>query len=99
MTITVTHDGTPVHDTLVNVTPTDAANVSYAGDSGVTGANGNVTFPLPENETEVHISTILNATDSSIVEVFPAAGSTQAAWDGSGPFSHWVSNLLRGLGV
>jgi uncharacterized membrane protein YgcG len=98
-TVTVTHNGTPVNDTQVNVTPTGPANVSYAGDSGLTDANGTVTFDLPENETEVRISTTYNGTESSITRTLKANGTTESTWDGQGPFGQWVSNLLRGLGV
>jgi uncharacterized membrane protein YgcG len=98
-TVTVTHNGTPVNDMQVNVTPTGPANVSYAGDSGLTDANGTVTFDLPENETEVRISTTYNGTESSITRTLKANGTTESTWDGQGPFGQWVSNLLRGLGV
>lgn len=98
-TVTVTHNGTPVNDTLVNVTPTDPANVSYAGDSGLTDANGTVTFDLPANETEVNISATVNGTESSITVVLPASGNAEPTWDGQGPFGQWVSKILRGLGV
>lgn len=95
-TVEVTHNGTPVNDTAVDVTPTDS-NATYGGDSGLTDANGTVTFDLPENETEVNISTTFNGTETTITEVLPAAGETEPTWDGHGPFGQWVISWLKNL--
>lgn len=95
-TVNVTHNGTPVNDTTVNVTTTDP-NASYAGDSGVTDANGSVTFGLPENETEVNISTTYNGSEFTKTTTLQAANETEMAWDGEGPFGRWVSQMVDKL--
>lgn len=97
-TVTVTHNGTAVNDTEVRVTPTDPANATYAGDAGLTDENGTVTFGLPENETEVNISTTYNGTETTITYLLPAAGhEDEPSWDGEGPFGLWVSQLVHDL--
>lgn len=94
-TVEVTHNGTAVNDTAVRVEPTDPANATYAGDAGTTDVNGTVTFDLPENETKVNISTTFNGTESSITYVLPA--TSEASWDGVGPFGKWVSRIVHNL--
>lgn len=98
-TVTVTHNGTPVNDTRVNVTPKDPTNVSYTGDTGLTDQNGTVTFDLPANETEVNISTTVNGTTTTVMATLSAAKESgdQLVWDGSGPFGQWLSGILRNL--
>ena len=98
-TVTVTHNGTAVNDTEVRVDPTDP-NATYVGAAGPTDDNGTVTFDLPENETEVNISTTYNGTETTTTYLLPAAGhEDEPSWDGEGPFGQWVKQLLRNLGV
>jgi hypothetical protein len=98
-TVTVTHNGTPVNDTEVTVSPTDPANVSYAGDSGFTDENGTVTFDLPANETEVNISTTYEGATTTLTTTLPGSGASgdELAWDGEGPFGRWLSSVIKNL--
>jgi hypothetical protein len=97
-TLEVTHNGSVVNDSTVNVTPTDP-NATYAGADGVTDENGAVTFDLPANETAVNITvTFENHTESDTFELSGAADSDEEESTTDEPFGQrltaWLHNLL-----
>lgn len=92
-TVTVTHNGTAVNGSEVNVTPTDP-NATYAGADGITDENGTVTFELPENETEVDITATFENHTATETFVLPGANETADQEAFGQRLTAWLHNLL-----
>lgn len=93
-TVEVTHNGTAVNDSEVNVTATDP-NATYGGANGFTDENGTVTFALPENQTEVDITATFE--NHSHTETFVLSGANDSSSEAEAPFGQLLTSWLHNL--
>lgn len=92
-TVTVTHNGTPVNDSTVNVTADDP-NSTYSAGPALTDGNGTVTFDLPENETAVTVTATFNGSTYNTSATLQAANESE---DGNDRFGLRVSMFVHNL--